>query len=264
MKALKFFIPALSGILILFGWHYVVNAPNQPIQGETLAGQSPLEFPDSQTTQLLSQPEADVLVATIVEAINNKNVEFFLPYLLERDQNIENVEVALEHYNTYFQGEEITNFEWFNIEELGATSESVPIKRFSYRLSSPSGITKEIEIYQDQNIRFVDPFLLYSFYANRLVEKYTNAVKSQDIEQISQIFNNEVELYNQQELKSALAKYKESLSLDSLSYRFTGLNSEQQYFTYTLLGSNGKEHEIQVIYGDGLVGIRDDLLPTKN
>lgn len=260
MNQTKFLIPTLFSILLL-GCTPVTQIPTQE---ETLPSQPTTEIPNAKTTEPLSQQEADALITAMIKAINEKNATFFLPYLLERDQNIENVEVALNHYETYFKGKEITDFELFNIEELGQTGELIPIKRFSYRLSSPGGTTKEVEVYQEQTTRLIDPFLLYSFHADDLVKRYTEAIKSQNLEQISQIFNYEIEQFNAQELKSVLEKYSDSLSLDSLNYRFTGLNSKQQYFTYTLFGNDGKEHEIKVIYGDGLVGIRDDFLPVQN
>jgi hypothetical protein len=257
---MKIIIPTLGSIAILLGCDYLVQDPIQPTQQETQF--SPIR--ETQTANPLNSQQADALIVAMIEAINEKNAQFFLPYLLERDKLLENVEAALKHYEAYFQGETITKFEQIKIEQLGKTSESIPIQRFCYRLYTSSGIAKDVEIYQDRTIRLVDPFLLYSIYANHLVEKYTNAVQSQNIEQLSLIVNVEVERFNQKDLKSALAKYNASLSLNTLNYRFTSLNSEQQHFTYTLFGEDGKEHNIQVVYGDGLVGIRDDFLTSKN
>jgi hypothetical protein len=260
MNKSKFFISILFSFLLLG----CTQAAQLPSQKETLPPQTTTQVPDAQTSKPLTPEQADALIVATIQAINEKDVDFFIPYLLERDRTTENVQAALNHYKTYFQGGKITNFERLNIEQLGQTGNRTPIQRFNYRIYNSSGISKEIAVYQDQTIRLTEPFLLYSFYANRLVERYMGAIKSQQIEQLSQIVNMEEEFFSKEELKAVLAQYKNLFSLDTLNYELTGLNSEHQHFIYTLSGKNGSKHEIKILYSDGLVSLHDKFLPVKN
>lgn len=260
MNKSKIFISILFSFLLLG----CTQAAQLPTQRETLPPQTTTQVPDAQTSKSLTPEQADALIVATIQAINEKDVDFFIPYLLERERTTENVRAALNHYQTYFQGGKITNFERLNIEQLGQTGNQTPIQRFNYRIYNNSGISKEIAVYQDQTIRLTDPFLLYSFYANRLLARYVSAIQSQEVEQLSQIVNIEEELFSKEELNAVLAQYKNLFSLDSLNYELTGLNSEHQHFIYTVSGKNGGKHEIKVIYGDGLVSLHDNFLPAKN
>ncbi len=260
MNKSQLFISILFSFLLLG----CTQAAQVPTQKETLPPQTTTQVPDAQTSNPLTPEEADALIATTIRAINEKDVNFFMPYLLTRDQNIENVKAALNHYQTYFKGDKITNFERINIEQLGETGNKTPIKRFNYRIHNKSGISKEIAVYQDQSIRLVEPFLLYSFYANRLVERYISAIQSQDIEQLTKIYNSEGDLFSTEELKAVIAKYKDLSKLQTLNYRLAGLNAKHQHFIYIIYGKNGGEHEIKVLYSDGLVSLHDGFLPAKN
>jgi len=234
-------------------------------QGETVPPKTITQVPDVQTAKPLTPADADVLIAATIQAINQENVNFFMPYLMERDRAPENVQAALNYYQAYFQGEEITDFERLGVEQLGETDDSTPIQRFNYRIANNRGISKQIAVYQDQSIRLDDPFLLYSVYANRLVERYIDAIQSQDIEKLSQVVNLNFEetLFSQDELRGIISQYKDLFSLDSLNYQFIGLESERQQFLYTISGQNGREHEIKLIYGDGLVSLHDNFFPLN-
>jgi hypothetical protein len=260
MNKSKFFISILFSFLLLG----CTQAAQLPSQKETLPPQTTTQVPDAQTSKPLTPEQADALIVATIQAINEKDVDFFIPYLLERDRTTENVQAALNHYKTYFQGGKITNFERLNIEQLGQTGNRTPIQRFNYRIYNSSGISKEIAVYQDQTIRLTEPFLLYSFYANRLLERYMGAIKSQQIEQLSQIVNMEEEFFSKEELNAVLAQYKNLFSLDTLNYELTGLNSEHQHFIYTISGKKGSKHEIKILYSDGLVSLHDKFLPVKN
>ncbi len=247
--------------LLLFGCE---ETEELPIERERLPPPPVLQIAEVQRKKTLTPEDADALIIAAIEAINKQDAEFFIPYFLERDQSKENVEAALKHYETYFQGNKISDFEYLNVEQLGKTGDAKPIQRFNYHIYTSSGISREVAVYQDNNIRINDPFLSYSFYANRLVERYISAIQRQDIKQLGQIFNIEEEVYSEAELKGVLARYKSSLSLDTLNYRLKGSNSEQQQFSYNLFTTDGDEHEIQVIYGDGMVNIKDEFLQGKN
>ncbi|MBD1945665.1 hypothetical protein H6F50_25490 [Coleofasciculus sp. FACHB-712] len=69
---------------------------------ETLPQPTAAKLLEAQSTEPLTPKEADALISSTINAIKQKNATFFIPYLLERDRNIENVQAALSHYETYF------------------------------------------------------------------------------------------------------------------------------------------------------------------
>lgn len=233
-----------------------------PIHIETLP--YPAQNLQIQISKPLTQREANSLITQVIQAINAQNSNFFLPYLMTRDQNIDNVQAALNHYQSYFQGQKITKFKLIKSEKLGEIKPNFAIQRFTYKLSSASGISTEMVIYQDQNIRLIDPFLLYSLYSDRLIQGYINAIQSQNIQQISQIISPEESIFTEQELMAVLSKYRNLLGLNILSYQLTGLHQQHKYFTYTISGNNRKQHQIKILYADGLISVQDNFLPVKN
>lgn len=59
------------------------------------------------------------------------------------------------------------------------------MRSFNYRIYNNSGISKPIAVYQENRIRLNDPFLSYSFYANRLVEGYISVLQSPKVERLN-------------------------------------------------------------------------------
>lgn len=213
-------------------------------------------FPDPQSHQLLTPEAADAMMAGVIDAINREQAELLVPYLLERDQDLQQVEAAIADYQTYFNGEPIAGFE--------RLEDSTP-SRFNYRIYSNSGQSKTIAIDQTQSIRLIDEFLLYSRWAKSLVSQFTAAIQAKDASGLAKILSPDDLIYPQTDARQAIASYASRFELETIQAEFVALAADQQYFVYKISGlQNGEpvDHLLHVLYGDGLVSIRDEFVPA--
>lgn len=231
------------------------SAPSaSPVASASL---TPAALPDPSTP--LTATIADSLMGSVVEAINQEQAEVLLPYLLERDQDVAQVQAAIEDFQVYFADEPIQGF-----ERLPNSTN----QRFNYRIFNASGISKELSIIQDettQSIRIVDEFLLYSRWAKALMERYCSALKTQDAASLARTLNADDLPYPVAGAEEAIETYTTYFDVSTLQCQFVGLQPDQG-FTYRISGSQSTrpvEHFVQVIYGDGLVSVQDDFVPDQ-
>lgn len=91
------------------------------------------------------------------------------------------------------------------------------------------------------------------------VDRYVQALKDQDAEALAELLSYEagfpVELSQE-----TIDRYTSKVDVKTLEVEYLGLEQRQMYFI--ILGDNGSfEHEIYAVYGDGAVGVHDDLRP---
>ncbi|GAB4377230.1 MAG: hypothetical protein Kow00121_26050 [Elainellaceae cyanobacterium] len=213
-------------------------------------------LPEPQSAQSLTPEAADAMMAGVVDAINQERAELLVPYLLERDQDPQQVEAAIADYQTYFNGEPIAGF-----ERLKDSTSS----RFNYRIYNNSGQSKTIAINQAQSIRLIDEFLLYSRWAKVLVARFTTAIQAKDAPELAKVLSPDDLVYPQADAEQAIDRYASKFELETIQAEFVALSVDQQHFVYKISGlHNGQpvEHLLQVLYGDGLVNIQDEWVPA--
>jgi hypothetical protein len=69
--------------------------------------------------------------------------------------------------------------------------------------------------------------------------------------------------YPVEKAQKASATYRATFDANTLKYRFDGLDAKG-FFNYTLYGTRAGQpvkHRVTVIYGDSLVGLRDEFVP---
>ena len=218
-------------------------------------------LPFANQREPLTPAQADEMMASVVAAINQNRSEVLVPYMLPRDQEIENVRAAIEDFQTYFQSEPIQRFE---------RQPSAEVYRFNYRVFNPSGISKLISITQDANfepaIRLIDEFFLYSRWAKSLAERYHTALKTKDVNQLARVLSSDDFPYPIAGATQVIDTYTARFDLATLEVKFVRLEAEQSQFIYRITGTkNGKPvaHWIGVVYGDGLVSLVDKFLPDR-
>ncbi|HEY9699708.1 MAG TPA: hypothetical protein V6D10_20780 [Trichocoleus sp.] len=224
---------------------------------------TPVEPAPLHSSQSLTPAQADALMAKVVEAINRGDGESLLPYLLQRDQQKENVTAAINDFKTYFRGQPIQRFERQRVEALGQVANQ-PVQRFYYRLYGADGSQKETTVYQDQaGIRLTDEFFLYSYWAKLRAGQYLEAIQAKDAAHLAKLMSTEEKAYPVNQAAQTIAIYQAKFDLPSLQSQFTRLDPIAHQFVYTFSGAKAGqavEHPIQVVYGDGLVQVKDSLL----
>ncbi|MBE9180676.1 hypothetical protein IQ268_19130 [Oculatella sp. LEGE 06141] len=256
MTLFRWMLPLLSSAVLLGCSTVSDRSPT----AEIVPSPQVVSSPNSERDTLLTATEADALMADVINAINTEDVLYLMPYMLERDRYQANVEAAIADYQTYFAGAPIERVQRERVEQLGASSQ-----RFEYRLYGSNGISKPITLYQDQSIRLVDEFFLYSHWAKAMLDEVIASIQASDAEQLARALTADDLPYPVDQAETAIDRYGAQFDVDTLDYRFAGSAENRNGFNYVIIGSqNGqpREHPVTVIYGDGLVGLQDNLIPA--
>ncbi|HEY9658963.1 MAG TPA: hypothetical protein V6C65_10960 [Allocoleopsis sp.] len=234
----------------------------------SISDPSPTTAPssDAKTQENWTSAQADRLIETAIVAINQNQPNTLLPYLLQRDQELENAQAAIEDFKTYFRGEPIQRFERLP----DAVQEGVP-QRFTYRLYSASGISKILSVYcdshQDPPVRLMDEFLLYSRWVQASVDRYVTALQAQDSVLLASALTADDLPYPVAGAAKTIDSYAAKFDLQTLQYQFIGLDTKRDRFIYRISGTKAEQpvsHVITVRYGDGLVSLEDEfVLPRE-
>lgn len=259
--------PAMKIILPIALLYLCATACQSPLvrsNSDSFRATAPLLAP--QTPSVWTSTQADRFIEAAIVAINQNQPNTLLPYLLQRDQELENVQAAIEDFKTYFRGEPIQRFERLP----DAIQEGVP-QRFTYRLYSASGISKILSVYcdprQEPPVRLMDEFLLYSRWVKASVDRYVTALQAQDSDLLAKTLNADDLPYPVAGAAKTIDFYAAKFDLQTLQYQFIGLDTKRDRFIYQISGTKAGQpvsHVITVRFGDGLVSLEDEfVLPRE-
>lgn len=173
------------------------------------------------------------------------------------------VETVLNDYEAYFRGLKIIRYEFAGISPYAG-------QMASYWLFNGDGRYKEVYFRWDSQNGYLsrDNFLYYSEYVSRLVTAFTEALAKEDTDEIASVLTEDDLVYPKEKVPDIINNFKTIFDLKTITCRFKG-NTDgeagQGAFIYLIRGEkNGLpvEHEIRVVYGDGLVALRDELIPS--
>ncbi len=219
--------------------------------------------PTSTTTQtrqsLNKEKQADAIIKKVVDAINKKDAAAIAPYLIRKDQGVDLAKAAIQDYNTYFKGEKVTRF-----ERVGAAPNRPDT--FLYKISNKNGLNKEIFVsFQQQEPQVYDEFLNYSYSSKGLLENFVTSIQRKDATKLARVLSPDDIDYSVTNAKKVISNYEQKFDTNTIKYRLEGLEDKTGSFIYTLYGSKGGkpvQHKVTVIHGDGLVGLKDALIPA--
>ena len=188
---------------------------------------------------------------------------------------IEYAEAALDNYRVYLGGEKI---------EKAAFMGPAPFylgQGLIYRLYASGGKYKEVFLFRADadylngrglydELFVYDNILNYSYRANVYLDMFVNALRENRPEEIASLLthDNFANPYPEFKAGEAIRNYGRLFDLLTVSYVFVGTETRgaDSPLLFELRGSKGDIpaiHGFEVIYGDGLVTIRDELIPPK-
>lgn len=94
------------------------------------------------------------------------------------------------------------------------------------------------------------------------MEQAIAAIQASDAERLAQLLSGDGEPYPVAQAEAAIARYQSAF--DTLEYEFETLERDRQVMVYRIYGTKQGtpvEHPVQVVYGDGLVGLQDEWMP---
>lgn len=269
----------VCGIVFLAGCsgQSVVEAPLQPAE----ADEDPIE--EEIVIEVLAEPDdsvpispvkADKLVREFVRALNNEDAAKVLSCMTTPDNEyytVEWAEAALANYQVYFNGEKIKRAELFGSAQYH--------QGLIYRLYTTADNYKEIYVnagYVDGEYLYDDLFvydniLFYSYRAANYLNGFIRALQQNEPQRIVSLLTyDHPYAYPEEKALEVIANYATHFDLQTIEWKFAGTETKKAgegnliYVIYGTKNNTPVEHEITVVYGDGLVGINDQWIPSKD
>jgi hypothetical protein len=212
-------------------------------------------------------PEKETIEAKYIRGINQNDYTLILECMdSDRDYyyGTERAKAALQDNKTYFGQTETVKSDF-----IGASPYSnEDYIRHIYRISNKDGVSRNIEITSHEGKVFVvDLFVNYSYFVHNRVSDYIINLKGKDPVKLARALSVDDLIYSETESAKVMANYEKYFDLETIDYRFKGVNEEEKFFVYEISGTkNGEKvsHQFRVVCGDGLCGIQDDWAPNVN
>ncbi|KRE50916.1 hypothetical protein [Paenibacillus sp. Soil522] len=112
-----------------------------------------------------------------------------------------------------------------------------------------------IRYQEDGGIVYHNPYIQYFPYAEKLVVKYLDLIDEGNTTELAGFLNPDDVDVPDWVADDIIRNYKNFFNSD-MSVRY------KNRFTFVIEDSKGKEHEIEVIYGAGLLSIKDEFIPN--
>jgi len=91
-----------------------------------------------------------------------------------------------------------------------------------------------------------------------MISDYIYYIQTEDIEKLTSIMSVDDLLYEEQQSKQIIKNHKLYFdNLDDLKFDYVG------NFNFEITDKANKSHIIHILYGDGLMGISDELAPKS-
>jgi nitrate reductase assembly molybdenum cofactor insertion protein NarJ len=98
----------------------------------------------------------------------------------------------------------------------------------------------------------------YYPYAEDRMNKYLQLIKNKDAKGLARMVNPEEE-YPVEKAQQIIEKYSTHFDITTLKPTYN--KYDKHFFGFELKDEKGNNHQIKVIFGDGLISIRDDFIP---
>lgn len=108
---------------------------------------------------------------------------------------------------------------------------------------------------EDGSIVYHNPYVWYFPYAEKMLLRYLDLINKGSVTELAEFLNpDDIEVPDWVAEKT-IKNYEEFFNSGNISIRYTS------HFAFVIEDGKGKEHEIEVIYGDGIMAIKDDFIP---
>lgn len=104
---------------------------------------------------------------------------------------------------------------------------------------------------------------IYNYYPRAFegMNAYIQAIKDEDKEKLVWLLTPDDVDFPYELTQQIINNYKKQLDVQSIKSEIIGWNSEKQFIVNTT-DKNKNTHQFNIIFGDGLMGIRDDFIPN--
>ncbi|AJY76863.1 hypothetical protein [Paenibacillus beijingensis] len=193
-----------------------------------------------------------------INVIKEKNAAKLNQLLNTSDLDIEGTKKIIECFEVNFDLNSLSaqiNYDGLSMYPEGGQYEFVLVDKNINENNDNEENSLVIRYEKDGNKVFHNPYVRYFPYAEKMILTYLDIIGEGDAIELASFLNAddiEIPIWVAEE---TISNYKNFLDTSKVTVRYT------KNFTFVAEDTNGKEHIIEVIYGDGLMSIKDDLIP---
>lgn len=215
--------------------------------------------PSSQENTEIGEMKAIKDAQELIESIKDKDSVKLLGLLNKSDRDRLNIEDA----NTIIEGFDAN----FDLQSLSAQNNNDGLamhsERGRYKFVLVDKDFKEkheenslvIRYQEEGSIDYINPYIRYFPYAEKMVLQYLDLIDEGKTTELAGFLNPDDVEVPEWVADDTISKYKDFFDSKNMSVRYTNR------FNFVIEASNGKQHEIEVTYGDGLMSIEDEFIP---
>lgn len=201
---------------------------------------------------------ADTTLSEFIKGINNNDPNLLISCIDPKQKDYyptERTKAAVSAFKTLLGTQLQSKFISSRIEN----GENI----FTYNITGGKK-EKKIDIIVSEKQSFIrDLFLTYSYFAGLQLDNFIAALKDNNKSMLVSALSEDDKYFPESEVEKVFINYQKIFDLHTLNYQLVDFGED--YFVYSITGTkNGKpaEHRLKIICGDGITGIRDELVPS--
>ena len=132
--------------------------------------------------------------------------------------------------------------------------------RFVYQLVGTSGHSLGVEVNGDATIGLHAPLLHYGPRGRAFVTRFIELVATGDVPNFARLLNPDDVDVPEPKARAILDRFRAKLDFAGARYELVRIDETRHRLHYRIVGVDGKSVPIELVYGDGLVGLDDPAL----
>jgi hypothetical protein len=191
-----------------------------------------------------------------LKIIKEKDDAKLLQFLNSTRLDLEGTKKIIEGFDVNFDLDKLSvqiYYDGYAMNIEGGQYEFIFLDKNSKEYNGENSLVIRYE--EDGSIVYLNPYIRYFPYAENMVLYYIDLIGKGSVTELAVFLNpDDIEVPDWVAEKT-INNYKDFFDSGSISIRYT------DHFVFVAEDGKGKEHEIEVNYGDGLMGIQDNFIP---
>ena len=238
-----------------------INSPTTiPSPSPTTLVVIPPISPTPEPNQIDLSIEEHSIVNSFIEVVKLEDTRLLYDYIQNNSMNIaERQDNDHSFYSTFFEyllvdlNHDLSNLS-FTVESFNKLEHDYRYTIMNTALNKPIGLVADV--YEKE---FYWGYLYYIPYTKRMVSNYLSYIQHEDIDKLTSIMTVDDLQYEKSKSELIINNYKQYFGkLDNLHFEYSG------DFNFTIYNDDNKSHTINIVYGDGLMGIVDSFAPDPH
>lgn len=241
------------------------NSPDNPTVEEKVADNRDADISEETIQENINEDENKAIqdAQTFVRIIKEKNAGKLLNLLNESNfysqlqLNKEQADKIIEGFDMNFALDSLAIQIYYDGIAMNPSRGQYEFLLLDNRNDKEYKEENSLLIRYEENgaIVYHNPYIRYFPYAETMVHKYLDLISEGSVTELASFMNpDDIEVPNWV-ADETISNYKDNFDSMSMSLRY--VNS----FIFVIENEEGKKHQIEVIYGDGLMSIKDDFIP---